>query len=333
MNKPIRHIIGIFITLTVGLLYPAVSKAQHNMYKDANMNAPASVVSVRGIAIPSIDRGEDLLVRISAPATGNSLPVIIFSHGHGSSMDGYTPLTDYWASRGYIVIQPTHLDSKRLALSENDIRKSSIWEYRVADIKLILNNLDLLEKSLPGLEGRMDSSRIVTAGHSFGGQTTELLLGARMIGGKDMSDKRIKAGLLLAAGGNGGESLSAFAKEHLPYLDMEFSHMTTPTLVVVGDKDSSPLTVRGPEWYNDTYYLSPGAKAMLTLFDAEHMLGGISGYEVTETTDENPKRVALIQKMSLAFFNSQLYSDSSYWSAACEELKETSNPLGRVECK
>lgn len=333
MNKSIRHIIGIFITLTIGLSYPAVIKGQHNMYKDANMNAPAPIVSVRGIKIPSMDRGEDLLVRISAPATGNSLPVIIFSHGHGSSMDGYTPLTEYWASKGYIVIQPTHLDAKRLALNENDARKSSIWEYRVADMKLILNNLDLLEKSLPGLEGRMDSSRIVAAGHSFGGQTTELLLGARMIGGKDMSDKRIKAGLLLAAGGNGGESLSAFAKEHLPYLDMEFSHMTTPTLVVVGDKDSSPLTVRGPEWYNDTYYLSPGAKAMLTLFDAEHMLGGISGYEVTETTDEKPERVALIQKMSLAFFNSQLYSDSSYWSAACEELNETSNPLGRVECK
>jgi hypothetical protein len=55
------------------------------------------------------------------------------------------------------------------------------------------------------------------------------------------------------------------------------------------------LTVRGPEWMSDPYFLSPGAESLLTLFGAEHSLGGIPGYEVTETTDENPEHVALIQ--------------------------------------
>ncbi|MGH6647368.1 alpha/beta hydrolase family protein [Aquabacterium sp.] len=305
--------------------------------RDANMIAPIPVVSVRSVVLSAPGRGEDLQVRVSAPIAGRALPVIVFSHGHGSSMDGYAPLTDFWAARGFAVIQPTHLDSKRLGLPADDLRGPLIWRYRVEDVKRILDNLDLIEKALPGLAGRLDRTRIAAAGHSFGGQTTELLLGARMAGpgddaGKDMSDRRIKAGLLLAAGGDGGTSLSAFAVQHLPYLDTSFAAMTTPTLVVAGDSDHSPLTVRGPDWFADPYFLSPGGKALLTLFGGEHMLGGISGYEVTETTDENPGRVALVQQMTWAFLRSALYPEDPAWSAACNAL-DRPDALGRVECK
>ena len=51
----------------------------------------------------------------------------------------------------------------------------------------------------------------------------------------------------------------------------------------------------------DPYFLSPGSKGLLTLFGAEHSLGGIAGYEAKETTDENPERVALIQRASWAY--------------------------------
>lgn len=38
--------------------------------------------------------------------------------------------------------------------------------------------------------------------------------------------------------------------------------MTTPGLVVAGDKDASAhLTVLGPEWHTDPYFLSPGPKS------------------------------------------------------------------------
>ena len=47
----------------------------------------------------------------------------------------------------------------------------------------------------------------------------------------------------------------------------------------------------------DPYFLSRGAKSLFTLFGAEHSLGGIVGYEVQEATDENPERVALIQRV------------------------------------
>jgi len=67
-----------------------------------------------------------------------------------------------------------------------------------------------------------------------------MLLGARVIGpggslDQDMSDSRIKAGVLLCAGGRGGEDLSEFTAEHLPYLNQSYAGMTTPALVVAGD--------------------------------------------------------------------------------------------------
>jgi len=79
------------------------------------MNQPAGIViSVRPVVLPAAaGRGEDLQVRVSAPATGADLPVIVFSHGFGLWLDGYAPLVDFWAARGFVVIQPTHLDSGR----------------------------------------------------------------------------------------------------------------------------------------------------------------------------------------------------------------------------
>jgi hypothetical protein len=103
--------------------------------------------------------------------------------------------------------------------------------------------------------------------------------------------------------------------------------MTTPALVVAGEKDQSALTVRGPEWFTDAYFLSPGAKSLLTLFEAEHTLGGISGYASTETTDESPERVALLQRLTLAYLRGALSPADTGWSAA------SADPLGRIESK
>lgn len=74
--------------------------------------------------------------------------------------------------------------------------------------------------------------------------------------------------------------------------------------------DELPLSVRGPDWTTDPYFLSPGAKSLLTLFGAEHSLGGIGGYAISETTDENPERVALVQRLTWAYLRDALGIES-----------------------
>ncbi len=305
---------------------------------DVAISAPTPVVSVKPVVLSAPGRGEDLQVRVSAPAIGRELPIIVFSHGFGWSLDGYGPLVDFWAAHGFVVIQPTHLDSRTLNLPPDDPRTPLIWRFRVEDMKRILDQLDLLEASVPGLSGRLDRSRIVAAGHSWGGQTASMLLGARVLDpeggtGEDMSDSRIQAGVLLATPGQGGADLTPFAAEHFPFMNPSFANMITPALVIAGDRDQSALSVREPDWFTDPYFLSPGDKSLLTLFGAEHSLGGIPGYNVTETTDENPERVALIQWLTWAYLRNALDLEDSIWPAARAALMESTNPLGRLESK
>jgi dienelactone hydrolase len=288
------------------------------------------IISVRPVVLPAPGRGEDLRVRVSAPLTGRDLPVVVLSHGFGESHDGYAPLVDYWAARGFAVIQPTHLDSRTLDVKPDDPRYPRIWRIRIEDLTRVLDNLGALEAAVPGLAGRLDHDRVAVAGHSWGAQTAGTLLGARVLDtGDDFTDRRIKAGVLLAAAGRGGADLSPFAAENFPFMNPDFTTMTAPTLVVAGDADQSALTVRGPGWFTDAYHLSPAPKTLLTLYGAEHSLGGITGYSVTETTDENPRRVALIQRLTWAYLRSALHPADPAWP----EATATAHPLGRIESK
>ncbi|MFD8220635.1 alpha/beta hydrolase family protein [Streptomyces sp. NPDC059697] len=314
-------------------------------YPPRTFTPPTPVLSVSPVALPAPGRAVDLEVRVSAPVTGSDLPVILLSHGQGfsnhlSSLNGYAPLANFWAAHGFVVIQPTHLSSRTLSLDPGTPGAPLHWRSRAEDMKRILDRLDVIEAAVPQLLGRLDHGKVAVAGHSMGGHTASLLLGARLTDPDDgtevnLAEPRIKAGVLLAAPGRGGDAVTEFVAENYSFfLTTDFSEMTTPTLVVAGDKDASDhLTVRGPDWHADPYFLSPGRKSLLTLFDAEHGLGGVSGYDVAETTDENPERVSVVQRLTWAYLRTELYPGDSAWQAARDALRADPNPLGRVESK
>jgi len=337
-NKPVTPVTG--ASQEIGLQdHAAIGKAEN-----IPVIAPTPVVSVSPVVLPAPGRAVDLQMRVSAPTTGRDLPLILLSHGQGrsnnlSSLNGYGPLVNFWAAHGFVVIQPTHLSSRTLSLGPETPGAPLFWRSRAEDMKRILDGLDAIEASVPEITGRLDRSRIAVAGHSMGGHTAGMLLGARLTDEDgtvvDMAEPRIKAGMLLAAPGNGGADLSAWAVENVPFFQHpSFTEMTTPALVVVGDEDVSPhLTSRGADWHADPYFLSPGPKCLLTLFGAGHGLGGVSGYDAAETTDESPERVAAVQRLTWAYLRTALYPEDPAWPAACAALAEMPTPLGQVECK
>ncbi|MFJ5818713.1 alpha/beta hydrolase family protein [Streptomyces sp. NPDC093108] len=310
------------------------------------LGAPAPVLSFSPVALSVPGRPVELQVRVSAPATGTALPVILLSHGHGpsyhlSSLNGYAPLADFWAAHGFVVVQPTHLTSRTLSHLVADAPGApDFWRSRAEDMTHVLDRLDVIESTVPQLAGRIDHTKVALAGHSLGGFTAALLLGAGLTDPDTgnvvrLVEPRIRAGVLLAAPGRGGEVFNGPMAEQWPIVGgVDFSTMTAPTLVVVGDKDDSRhFTDMGPQWHADPYALAPGPKTLLTLFDAEHGLGGIAGYDAAETTDENPERVAVLARLSAAYLRTQLHPGAPAWRIMCEALTTGPGAMGRVEAK
>ncbi len=269
-----------------------------------------TVFTVSPVVLEIPGRPVDLQVKVSAPREGDGLPIILLSHGQGysnhlSSLNGYAPLANHWAEEGFVVIQPTHLSSRTLSLPDAP-GAPMFWRERAEDMSHIIDRLDEIEKAVPQLQNRLDRTKIAVVGHSMGGHTASLLLGMKTEN-ESFRDDRIKAGVLLGSTG-GGEGLTDVVKENYSFmLTADFSGMTTPALVVAGDKDASEhLTVNGPEWHMDPFHLAPGPKDLLILEGGEHGLGGVSGYDVAETTDESPERVALVQRLTTAYLRSQL---------------------------
>lgn len=277
------------------------------------------IVAVKPITVPAPGRSVDLQVKVTAPASGRNLPVIVFSHGNAWSMDGYEPLVDRWAAAGFIVVQPTHLDSRRNGITWDDPSFATIWRVRIADLHAILDGLGDILLQAGALETRADRDRIAVVGHSWGAQTAGALLGTRVLDadgnpGEDFSHSAVSAGALIAATGT-GDTLTPFAVEHLPFMRPDHSTMTAPVLVVAGGRDQSQLSTRGPEWFTDAYHLSPAPKSLLTIDEGEHTLGGLAGERVAETTDEDPARVALVADAISAYLHDAFKLDDTAWTA------------------
>lgn len=268
-----------------------------------------------------------LQVRCTYPASGENLPVIVFSHGALGSKDAYGPLVSHWVSHGYVVLQPTHGDSLKLASVEEVARLDSIrqrlnseatlkhWKSRPADVSRVLDGLPELEEQVRGLAGRMNRQAIGVGGHSFGAHTT------MMIGGLAPKEQSVEArvriedprALALLLISPQGES---------PHLDGEaFRGITRPTLVVTGSEDVSPRTGQSHEWRLTAFdNLPPGHKRLLFIEGAHHGFGGISGTRWEGAGPDNEDHVNLVRSVTLAFWDAELKN-----SAAAQEFLETAD--------
>jgi dienelactone hydrolase len=135
-----------------------------------------------------------------------NMPLIVFSHGIGGSREGYKYLGRSFAANGYASLHLQHVGSDRQLWAGNPFSLLSRLSGAAQESEAIERVQDLsfaLDQLLASPVGvRIDRTRVVAAGHSYGANTSMLAAGAvvERDGRKiDLRDPRISAAILLSA--------------------------------------------------------------------------------------------------------------------------------------
>ena len=250
-------------------------------------------------------------VRLYLPQSADAqrpVPLVVFSHGIGGSRQGYRYLGSHWASQGYASLHLQHVGSDRnlwfgnvfglIGRLQGAAQDSEAID-RVKDLSFALDQL-----GAGPLAPRLDLSRIVAAGHSYGANTTLLAAGARVERqGRtlDFRDPRIKAAIIISA--------PPFYGDKVPQRIL--ASVTIPTLHITATDD----VIRIPGYYS-------GADDRLAVFDAtgsaRKVLAMFEGGSHSMFTDRagtggatlNPQVKAATQELSLAFLRQVFEGDA-----------------------
>lgn len=213
------------LALVIGTLLTLAGRsaaAQNNELPGvtATAIAPTTAVAQEAANVQNFDwqdtvRSRAVPVRLYLPDTRvfgtKAVPLIVFSHGLGGSRNGYQYLGRFWAKHGYASMHVQHIGSDNslwrgnplgLTMRLTSAAQDSEAVARAKDVSFALTEV----LAQPGLTDRIDANRIVAAGHSYGANTSMLLVGAAVPRKTDtgnevlnLRDPRIKAAMLLSA--------------------------------------------------------------------------------------------------------------------------------------
>lgn len=153
-------------------------------------------------------RGRVVPVKLFWPeaARTGKVPLVVFSHGIGSARDGYTYLGHYWAKHGIASVHVQHVGSDRALWQGNPFGLVSRFQQAAGEAEAVARVYDqrfALDQVLAGEWGaRIDRTRIVAAGHSYGANTTLMAAGARVVrDGRTIAlrDPRVSAAIVISA--------------------------------------------------------------------------------------------------------------------------------------
>lgn len=265
---------------------------QAERYRESD--APFSV-AVTQVVLPHPAR-ENVEVQVTfpdAPGSAGPFPVVVFSHAVLDRKEDYPAFMAHWAARGYVVVQPDHLDSPNVgALSPTEA--IAAWRTRPPDVAAVLDALPALQAGLPI---RLDEARVGVGGAYIGGSTANYLVGARFFGAdgpETFDDGRVRAALALSPTGVGGGLTEA-----------SWDGVTRPMMVVTGSNDGSRRTQNPPEWRTDPWRLAaPGDKYLLFREGLDGGYGGIADAVATPTARD-------VAALTLAFWDAHLRDDAA----------------------
>jgi len=257
------------------------------------------------------EHNEKLNVRVTYPVdVSGDLPLIVFSHGSFLTADTYHQLTDNWVSQGYIVANPTHLDTggfKAGMKAQKKYGNDWLTASRVLDMKATADQVSSILLQAEGFEGNVINNNYIAAGHSYGALSAQILGGAtlqrqgdasRKIP-KSLNDNRVSAVIAFSPPGTMGERLTAQA----------WTELNTPQLVITGTKDVLPPFWPDYKMHQISYESAqPGNNYLLVLKDVDHYFGNLIG---RLDKQEDPKTQALQNASSISLHFAQIYLNNN----------------------
>jgi predicted dienelactone hydrolase len=112
-----------------------------------------------------------------ADNTSAPYPLVVFSHGYSSWASYYAYMPEHWASYGFVVIAPNHIEGQDAEISFADHWITAIK--RPQDIHRTLDYAETLTGPGGDMAGLIDMEQVAAAGHSTGGYTVLAAAGAR----------------------------------------------------------------------------------------------------------------------------------------------------------
>jgi dienelactone hydrolase len=237
-----------------------------------------------------------------------AVPLVVFSHGIGGSRRGYSYLGRHWASQGVASLHLQHVGSDRSLWSGSLLAVAGRLQAAAQESEATARVQDLsfaLDQLLAGPLGpRIDTRRIIAAGHSYGANTTLLAVGARVErDGRPLAlhDVRLKAAIVISAPPFYGESAP----------DRILGAITVPSLHITTTDD----IIRVPGYYSPALdrvavfdAIGGTAKTLAVFEGGSHSVftdrGGTGGVAL------NPQIKAATQALSMAFMGSVFDGDA-----------------------
>jgi dienelactone hydrolase len=259
------------------------------------------IVSTDPVSVQS--PGGPIVMRITAPVSGSKLPALVFAHGAALSRSDYRPLVEAIARDGYIVIQPDFPDASADGIPPKGWPDDT-WRVRFDTVTWLGTHLPDVLKRVSGLSRRADLSRIAIAGHSFGGHTAALTMGARVEGMAVQPTSPYRAAVLLSGPGN-WDGMTPEWQVRANYLKVDWSGLRGPTLMINGTADTGPMSDRGATWHDDGYKLAGSGRnvCLMHVEGAGHYLGGIDSALRPPSGDTTPERRATVLQATIVFLD------------------------------
>lgn len=251
------------------------------------------------------ERNREVPVKIYLNPSTKPQPVILFSHGLGGSREASPYLGNHWAEHGYIAVFVQHKGSdssirngtgpgQRLMALKQAISLENVLA-RLDDISFAIDQLEIWNRDADHfLYGKLDLDHIGLAGHSYGANTTQGLMGQVSLLRESPTDPRIDAFLPMSP--SAPQAMSP---------EKAFGKIAAPVLCMTGTKDNNPVSpTMTPESRQLVYEgLPAGDKFQLVLKDAQHHAFAGSGQQ---SRFHIPHHHPAISELSTLFWDAYL---------------------------